>query len=156
MQIKPMKIAATAAWLLFLCTFLAAVPAAAGFKSPESLVRNVYAHYGSGASELSKGLPRNAETAAKFFDPSLRSAWIAPRREPYDFLVQGSSWKLGAISIAVLRKQFDRTYLDVAFDNQGRAVRLNFIVVNGPDGWVISDVESPHDSLRAFLAQHRN
>lgn len=150
-----MKIAATAAWLLFLCTFLAAVPAAAGFKSPESLVRNVYAHYGSGAAELSKGLPRNAETAAKFFDPSLRSAWTAPRREPYDFLVQSPAWKLGAVSIEVLRKQFDRTYLDVAFDNQGRAVRLNFIVVNGPDGWVISDVESPHDSLRAFLAQHR-
>ena len=151
-----MKIATTAAQLLFLCTFLGAVPAAAGFKSPESLVRNVYAHYGSGASELSKGLPRNAETAAKFFDPSLRSAWIALRREPYDFLVQGSSWKIGAVSIAVLRKQFDRTYLDVAFDNQGRAVRLNFIVVNSPDGWVISDVESSHDSLRAFLAQHRN
>ncbi len=152
MQIKPMKIAASAA----LAMFLGSAPAAAGFKSPESLVRNVYAHYGSGAAELSKGLPRNAETAAKFFDPSLRGAWVAPRREPYDFLVQGSSWKLGAVSIAVLRKQFDRTYLDVAFDNQGRAVRLNFIVVNGPDGWVISDVESPHDSLRAFLTQHRN
>jgi hypothetical protein len=152
MQIKPMKIAAGAA----LGLFLAVAPVAAGFKSPESLVRNVYGHYGSGAAELSKGLPRNAETAAKFFDLSLRSAWVAPRREPYDFLVQGSSWKLGAVSIEVLRKQFDRIYLNVAFDNQGRAVRLNFIVVNGPDGWVIADIESPHDSLRAFLAQHRN
>ncbi len=38
----------------------------------------------------------------------------------------------------------------------GRAVTLNYIVVNGPDGWVISDVESPHDLLRLFLAQHRN
>jgi len=28
--------------------------------------------------------------------------------------------------------------------------------VNGPDGWVISDVESPHDSLRMFLAQYKN
>jgi hypothetical protein len=152
MQIKPMKIAAIAALLLL----LGAVTAAAGFKSPESLVRNVYAHYGSGATELSNGLPRNAETAAKFFDPTLRTAWIAPRREPYDFLVQGSRWKLGAVSIEVLRRQFDRTYLDVSFDNQGRPVRFNFIVVNGPDGWVISDIESPHDSLRAFLIQHRN
>lgn len=132
------------------------VPAAAGFKSPESLVRNVYAHYGSGTPEHSRGLPRDAETAARFFDPALRSAWIAPRREPYDFLVQGSGWKLGAVSIAILRRQFDKTYLTVAFDNQGRAVTLNFIVVQGPNGWVISDVESPHDSLRLFLAQHRN
>jgi hypothetical protein len=39
----------------------------------------------------------------------------------------------------------------VTSDNQGRAVALNFIVVNGPDGWVILDAESPHDSLM-FLA----
>ena len=41
-------------------------------------------------------------------------------------------------------------------NNDGRAVTLNFIVVKNPDGWVISDVESPHDSLRAFLAQYHN
>lgn len=32
---------------------------------------------------------------------------------------------------------------------------MNFILVNGGDGWVIYDVESPHDSLRAFLAQYK-
>jgi hypothetical protein len=57
---------------------------------------------------------------------------------------------------AILRKQYDKTYVAVAFNNNGRAVTLNFIVVNGPDGWVIADVESPHDSLRMFLTQHRN
>ena len=66
------------------------------------------------------------------------------------------SWRLGAISISILRRQFDKTYVAVSFDNQGRAVTLNFIVVNGPEGWVIADIESPHDSLRMFLAQHRN
>ena len=40
---------------------LAAQPAQAGFRSPESLVRNVYAHYGRGVSGFSEGLPRNAE-----------------------------------------------------------------------------------------------
>lgn len=127
--------------------------ARAGFQSPESVVRNVYAHYGSGASELSNGLPRDAGTARQFFDPSLRRAWTAPRDQPYDFLVQGTTWKLGPVAIAVLRRDFDRTYVAVTFDNRGRAVRLNFIVVSGPDGWVISDVESPHDSLRMFLLQ---
>lgn len=33
---------------------------------------------------------------------------------------------------------------------------MNFIVVKGPDGWVILDVETPHDSLRLFLEQFRN
>ena len=70
--------------------------------------------------------------------------------------MQGATWHIGAVSISILRKQFDKTYVAAAFDNKGRAITLNFIVVNGPDGWVISDVESPHDSLRAFLVQSRN
>jgi hypothetical protein len=153
MQIKPMKTAKRLALALALFG-LGLSPAGAGFRSPESLIRNVYAYYGSGSSEFSKGLPRDADTAQRFFDAPLRSAWVAPRREPYDFLVQSPSWKLGAVSITILRKQFDKTYVTAAFDNQGRATVLNFIVVNRPDGWVISDVESPHDSLRLFLAQH--
>ena len=131
-------------------------PVEAGFRSPESLVRNVYAYYGDRSSELSSGLPRDAATVRQFFDPSLREAWRASAKPPYDFLVQSPTWKLGAISISILRRQFDKTYVAVAFDNQGRAVTLNFILVNGPEGWVISDVESPHDSLRMFLAQYRN
>jgi hypothetical protein len=129
---------------------------AAGFRSSESLVRNVYAYYGAGPSELSRGLPRDDATVRQFFDPSLREAWRSSGKPPYDFLVQSPTWKLGAISISILRKQFDKTYVTVAFDNQGRAVTMNFILVNGPEGWVIYDIESPHDSLRAFLAQYRD
>ena len=130
--------------------------AQAGFRSPESLVRNVYAYYGDGSAELSKGLPRDAETAHQFFDPSLRAAWPASRQAPYDFLVQSKTWKLGAITVSILRKQFDRTYVTAAFVNRGRSVTMNFILVKGAEGWLIYDVESPHESLRAFLAQYRN
>ncbi|MDI1265066.1 MAG: hypothetical protein PS018_17585 [bacterium] len=144
--------------LLAILVALAGVTASAacaGFRSPESLVRNVYAHYGMGTSELSQGLPRDAETARQFFEPGLRSAWTAPLQAPYDFLVQSPAWNIGPVAIAILRKQFDKTYVTASFDNNGRTVTLNFIVVNGPDGWLISDVESPHDSLRLFLAQFR-
>ena len=134
---------------------LAALPAQAGFRSPESLVRNVYAYYGKGSADLSKGLPRSAEIAEQFFDRSLRSAWIAPREAPYDFLVQSPSWKIGPVSTKILRTEFDKTYVTVNFDNNGKAVTLNFIAVKGTDGWVISDIESPHDSLRLFLAQFK-
>jgi hypothetical protein len=155
MQKKPMQaikfLAAISIWM----AAFAALPAQAGFRTPESLIRNVYGYYGKGSAEHSKGLPHNAETAELFFDRSLRSAWVAPRNQPYDFLVQGENWKLGPVSIATSRKQFDKTYVEVSFDNSGRAVTLNFIVVKGADGWVISDVESPHDSLRLFLAQFK-
>jgi hypothetical protein len=143
-------------WLAGLVLLTGVWPAAAGFRSPESLVRNVYAYYGDRSSDLSSGLPHDADTVRQFFDPSLREAWSASRKPPYDFLVQSPTWKLGAISISILRKQFDKTYVVAAFNNQGRPVTLNFILVNGPEGWVISDVESPHDSLRLFLAQYRN
>src|SRR6202166_879410 len=130
--------------------------ARAGFRSPESLVRNVYAYYGDRSSDLSSGLPRDSATARQFFDRNLQGAWSRSSNQPYDFLVQSPTWKLGAVSISILRKQFDKTYVAVAFDNNGRAITLNFILVDGPDGWVISDVESPHDSLRMFLAQYGN
>jgi hypothetical protein len=131
-------------------------PLQAGFRTPESLVRNVYAYYGDRTSELSSGLPRDAETARQFFDPTLLGKWLSSKGQPYDFFVQSKTWKLGGISIAILRKQFDTTYVAAAFENQGRPITLNFILVDGPDGWVISDVESPHDSLRMFLAQYQN
>jgi hypothetical protein len=146
----------TSVAIIALMACLDITPVEAGFRSPESLIRNVYAHYGNGAPELSRGLPRDDATARNFFDPSLRGKWTAPRNEPYDFLVQSPSWKLGPVSIAVSRKHFDKTYVAVGFDNQGRAISLNFVVVNGPEGWVINDVESTHDSLRMFLDQFRN
>src|ERR1700716_908098 len=142
--------------ILVLLAGLGLSTARAGFRSPESLVRNVYAYYGDGSSHLSYGLPRDADTAPQFFDPSLQAAWASSKGQPYDFLVQSPTWKLGAVSISILRKQFDQTYVAVAFANNGRAVTMNFIVVNGPDAWVVYDVESPHDSLRMFLAQYRN
>ena len=141
--------------LLVLLAGLGLSTVQAGFRSPESLVRNVYAYYGDRSSDLSSGLPRDPATARQFFDQSLRGAWSSLKDQPYDFLVQSPTWKLGAVSITILRKQFHKTYVAVGFDNNGRAVTLNFIVVNGPDGWVISDVESPHDSLRMFLAQYK-
>jgi len=142
--------------LLVLLAGLGLSTVQAGFRSPESLVRNVYAYYGDRSSDLSSGLPRDPATARQFFDQSLRGAWSSLKDQPYDFLVQSPTWKLGAVSISILRKQFDKTYVAAAFDNNGRAVTLNFIVVNGPDGWVISDVESPHDSLRMLLAHYKN
>jgi len=135
---------------------LCALAAEAGFRAPESLVRNVYAYYGRGAPDLSRGLPRDEVTAQNFFDSTLRGAWLAPRTAPYDFMVQSPTWRIGPVTVSILRRQFDKTYVAARFDNEGRSVTLNFILVQGRDGWVITDIESPHDSLRMFLEQFRN
>jgi len=103
----------------------AAAAADAGFRTPESLIRNIYAHYGRGSAAFSNGLPRDEETARQFFDTGLRAAWTALHDAPYDFLVQSPTWKLGPVAISVLRRQFDKTYVAASFDNQGRKVTLN-------------------------------
>jgi hypothetical protein len=77
-------------------------------------------------------------------------------RWSYAFLVQSPTWRIGAVSTKIQRKQYDKTYVAVSFINNDREIMLNFIVVDGPGGWVIMDVESPHDSLRMFLAQYKN
>ena len=139
--------------LIVALSLRSSVPASAGFRSPESLVRNVYAHYGNGTSDLSNGLPHDDMTARQFFDPSMRAAWTGLKNEPYDFLVQSPTWQLSGVAISLLRKQYDKTYVGVSFQNQGRPITLNFIVVRSPEGWLISDIETPHDSLRMFLEQ---
>ena len=53
--------------IFILVTGLAGARLEAGFRSPESLVRNVYAYYGSGSPGFSSGLPHDAETARQFF-----------------------------------------------------------------------------------------
>src|SRR6266478_4839191 len=72
--------------LVFVTAALETSAAAAGFRSPESLVRNVYAHYGDRSSDLSNGLPHDTATARQFFDPSLRAAWISLKNKPLRFL----------------------------------------------------------------------
>jgi len=127
--------------------------AVAGFRSPQSLVQNLYAWYGEGSSEYSHGLPRDEATARRFFQPALASAWLDPAPRPFDFMVQATSWKIGPVAITGTIRQFDKTYVRVAFFNQDRPVALNIVIVNRDDGWVIADVESTHDSLTSFLAR---
>src|SRR5258708_33396353 len=133
--------------ILMLYVGFEVMPLDAGFRSPESLIRNVYAYYGQGSAGFSGGLPHDSDTARRFFDSRLQADWASSKRLPYDFFVQGTSWKLGAVATAILRKQYDKTYVAVTFSNGSLAVTLNFIVVNGPDRLVITDVQSPHYSF---------
>src|SRR6202048_4990880 len=99
-----------AAMLMMLAGF-SIPPAEAGFRSPESLVRNVYAYYGDRSSDLSSGLPRDVATASQFFDRSLQAAWVRSGNSPYDFFVQSPKWRIGAVSINMPRKPFEQSYV---------------------------------------------
>ena len=128
---------------------------AAGFRTPQSLVQNLYAYYGGGSPDYSHGLPRDETTARRFFQPAVARAWMDDAPRPFDFLVQATSWAIGAVAITGTIKQFDRTYVHVAFVNHDNPVALNIVIVNDGEGWVISDIESTHDSLTSFLARLR-
>jgi hypothetical protein len=116
-------------------------------------VQNLYAYYGEGSPDFSHGLPRDEATARRFFQPALAHAWMDDGPRPFDFVVQATSWKIGAVAITGTIKQFDRTYVRVAFINRDKTVALNIVIVRDDDGWVIADIESTHDSLTSFLAR---
>ena len=147
-----MKPSLSALALVIAAAFVPSI-ASAGFRTPQSLVQNLYAWYGDGSPDYSHGLPHDETTARQFFHPSLVRGWVELTPQPFDFLVQATAWKLGAVAITGTIKQYDRTYVRVAFVNQGKPVALNIVIVNGDDGWVISDVESTHDSLTEFLGR---
>ena len=142
---------------LALVTAAAFVPsiASAGFRTPQSLVQNLYAWYGDGSPDYSHGLPHDEATARQFFHPSLVRGWVELTPQPFDFLVQATSWKIGPVAITGTIRQFDRTYVRVVFTNRDRPVALNIVIQESDDGWVISDVESTHDSLVGFLFRLR-
>src|ERR1700755_2163816 len=96
--------------VLVLLAGLGGGSAEGGVRSPVSLVRNVYAFYGQGTPDLSRGLPRDEETTKQFFDPGLRVLWRTVKNEPYDFLVHSQNWNLGGISITILRQEVVKTY----------------------------------------------
>jgi hypothetical protein len=49
--------------ILLLLAGLGVTGSEAGFRSPESVARNVYAYYGEGSPDFSSGLPRDSGTA---------------------------------------------------------------------------------------------
>jgi hypothetical protein len=77
--------------ILVLYAGFGVMPLKAGFHSRESLLRNVYVHYGQGSPGFSGGLPRDSDTARRFFDSRLQADWASSKRLPYDFFVQGTS-----------------------------------------------------------------
>jgi hypothetical protein len=151
-----MKHSAPIAILLAAVGLCWAQPAAAGFRTPQSLVQNLYAYYGEGSPDFSHGLPRDETTARRFFQPALARAWMDDGPRPFDFVVQATSWKIGAVAITGTIKQFDRTYVRIAFVNQDKPVALNIVIVRDDDGWLIGDIESTQDSLTSFLGRLRN
>ena len=100
-------------------------------------------------------------TTTEYFAPKEHYIWaLAVNPSGVLFAATGDQGKIYRVTAAGQGSVFYETgqsnVTGLAFDNQGRRVTLNFILVDGPDGWVITDVESPHDSLRMFLAQYRN
>jgi hypothetical protein len=65
MQIKLIGMERVFAAIMVLLAGLAASTAEAGFRSPDSLIRNIYSYYGNGASDYSMGLPRDPDTAQR-------------------------------------------------------------------------------------------
>jgi hypothetical protein len=137
-------------------------PADAGFKTPESLIQNLYAFYGDRSSELSSGFPRDPAIYRAFYSRELEQLALAAKPVQHDFFIQDWTWKSplivrtvrtskdGLIDDLVFRPGSPE-YLSVVFRNMDRHVYLMFELVRGADGWRIGDVIGKSGSYRNFL-----
>jgi hypothetical protein len=130
-----------------------AAPAAAQFRSPEAAVQALYSFY---AGKDSKGLPDDAKTRRRFFDPVLVKLWSSANNIESDFFVQGQDWELSGLKVEQAAEQDNKAIVHVAFKNLDQNIRLTYELVKAGDGWRIADAKSgKNETLRNALQKAR-
>jgi hypothetical protein len=129
-----------------------ATPVQAQFPSPEEGVRAVYALYEPADS---KGFPRDAATARRFFDPALAKLWLAAKHIDADFFIQGQDWELAGLKVDPATVNGDKANVTAAFTNMKKPITLTYEMVKAKDGWRISDVKAGSSSFRDALRKAR-
>jgi opacity protein-like surface antigen len=132
---------------------LLASPACAQFKTPEAAVQALYDFY-TGAN--SKGLPSDAKTRRRFFEPELLRLFVSAKNIDSDFFVQGQDWELSELKIERAAEQDNKATVGVAFKTMDDDVRLTYELVKAKDGWRIADVKTVRNrTLRNALQKAR-
>lgn len=148
----PHPLVAAAAFALAL---LAAAPAQAQFATPEEAVKQLYALYGTGKTDL-MGLPNEAKVLRRFFVPAVVQGYQKAELIDADFFVQGQDFELSDVTVAPASVSGDKATIAVDLKNMGQPLHLDFELAKAKDGWRIADARVPKgDTLRKMLARSR-
>jgi len=132
---------------------------AAGFASPEDLVKSIYGLYGaepgkSGTecSHKGDGFPEKAREVGRYLEPALARAYLHKRNLDADPFIMGQDWCIRDLAISVGRNDGKRASATATFTNLDAASKVAYDLVNTPQGWLVYDLSSAdYPSLRKFL-----
>ena len=134
------------ACLGMIATMLLTGPALAQFKTPEAAVQGLYAIY---TKPDSVGF--SDRDAPRFFDAGLQRLWRAAKHQDADFFIQGQDFELKDVKVAPASISGDKAEAIVTFRNFGQPSRITYSLVQGKDGWRITDARSGSETLRTAL-----
>lgn len=127
-------------------TVLLTSPALAQFKTPEAAVESLYATYTKPGSD---GF--SDRDAPRFMDAPLLKLWRAAKNKDSDFFIQGQDFEVKDVKVLPAAISGDKAETAVTFRNFGKPMRLTYTLVQGKDGWRISDARSGKETLRGTL-----
>jgi hypothetical protein len=129
-----------------LATVLVTGPALAQFKTPEAAVESLYATYTKPGSDgfADRDAPR-------YFDAALLKLWRAAKVKDSDFFIQGQDFEVKDVKVTPASVSGDKAEAIATFRNFGEPMRITYVLVQGKDGWRITDARSKSDTLRAEL-----
>ncbi len=120
--------------------------AQAQFKTPEAAVEGLYAIYTKPGSD---GF--SDRDAPRYFDAALLKLWRAAKFQDADFFIQGQDFELKDVQVAPATVSGDKAEAIATFRNFGQPSRITYTLVQGKDGWRITDARSGSETLRAAL-----
>ncbi len=132
--------------LALVVAIVVSAPASAQFKTPEAAVQGLYAIY---AKPDSVGF--SDRDAPRYFDAALLRMWRAAKFQDADFFIQGQDFEIKDVKVAPASISGDKAEATVTFRNFGEPSRITYILVQGKDGWRITDARSDSETLRTAL-----
>jgi hypothetical protein len=134
------------ALLTLLVAAVVSGPAFAQFKTPEAAVQGLYAIY---TKQGSDGF--SDRDAPRYFDTALLKLWRAAKFKDSDFFIQGQDFEIKDVKVAPASVTADKAEAIASFRNFGEPMRITYMLVQGKDGWRITDARSGKETLRAEL-----
>jgi hypothetical protein len=120
--------------------------AQAQFKTPEAAVEALYTIY---TKPNSDGF--SDRDAPRYFDAALLKLWRAAKFKDSDFFIQGQDFEVKDVKVTPASVNGDKAEAIASFRNFGEPMRITYVLLQGKDGWRITDARSKSETLRAEL-----
>ena len=115
--------------------------AAAGFASPEDLVKSIYGLYGAATGKPGEkcnhqgnGFPDNAREAGRYFEPALARAYLRTKKLDADPFIMGQDWCVADLVISAGPDDGKKATVTARFKNFDTPSKVGYHLVKAGQG----------------------